>query len=49
MQRRAFLKAAASAAVLPASAFEIGHGLSDLASEIEGAKPNQVKPMSRSG
>ena len=45
MQRRAFLKAAASAAVLPASAFGSGRGISNLVRGGNDAQSNTVKPM----
>ena len=45
MQRRAFLKAAAGAAVTPVSAFANGHGISNLLSAAANAPPNTVKPM----
>jgi sugar phosphate isomerase/epimerase len=45
MQRRAFLKAAAGAALTPSSAFASGRGISNLLSAAKDASQNAVKPM----
>jgi L-ribulose-5-phosphate 3-epimerase len=45
MQRRAFLKAAAGAAVMPSGAFGRGRGVTNLLSAVADAAPNAVKPM----
>jgi L-ribulose-5-phosphate 3-epimerase len=45
MQRRAFLKAAAGAAVMPSGAFGRGRGVTNLFSAVADAAPNAVKPM----
>ena len=45
MQRRTFLGAAIGAAMVPASAFGKGRGVSKLLSTLDGAAPDAVKPM----
>lgn len=45
MQRRAFLKAAMSAAAVPASAYGGGRGIPGMLSVFGGAPPSAIKPM----